>query len=276
LTKSDRRTLLAGLLPASLALCAALADAPAIAGEDGGGGIDGKTRTWLKLVSDLSGRATFAVERGDVWGFKPQADDLTTDAFAKRLYGYWGLLARQAIVAADGTISLKTKGWTFYTHPQTGEIVTEILNPYAGQTVHCPPLSGPAFTAVYGAPGAPPGPALDLRQRRLDEHAWVEVDRISRFKPKDTAWFKLEADLISYACRADDLDDPAKRFIPSIWSHNVVAEWQTWMQMHGTPGHILFKGDGAFIPNLDATPAPLKAAIEQHFPSSFDAIKAWS
>jgi len=271
---ADRRKVLAGLIPASLALFAALADAPAFAAAPGA--VDDKTRTWLKLVSDLSDRATFAVERGDVWGFKPQADDLTTDAFAKRLYGYWGLLARQATTTPDGSISLKTKGWTFYTHPDTGEIVTEVLDPYTGEKVQCPPLSGPAFTATYGAPGAAPAATLDLRQRRLGEHAWVEIDRISRFKPRDTTWSKLEADLVSYACRAADLDDPNKTFIPSIWSHNVVAEWQTWMKMHGTPGHILFKGDGAFIPGLDAAPTPLKAAIEAHFPSTFDAVKAWS
>jgi hypothetical protein len=270
----DRRAMLAGLLPASLALSAALANGSALAATSGG--LDDRTRTWLKLVSDLSGRSTFAVERGDVWGFKPQADDLTTDAFAKRLYGYWGLLVRQPTTAPDGSIVLKTKGWTFYTHPETGEIVIEILNPYTGQTVQCPPLSGPVFTAAYGAPGAPPTAALDLRQRRLDDHAWVEIDRISRFKPKDTTWFKLEADLVSYACRAADLDDPQRRFIPSIWSHNVVAEWQTWMKMHGTPGHILFKGDGACVPNIDAAPAPLKAAIDVHFPGTLAEVKAWS
>ena len=263
---ADRRSVLAGLIPASLALSAALADAPALAA--GPSGLDDKTRTWLKLVSDLSGHATFAVERGDVWGFKPQADDLTTDAFAKRLYGYWGLLVRQATMAKDGSIALKTKGWTFYTHAETGEIITEVLNPYKGETVQCPPLSGPTFTATYGVPGAAPAPALDLRQRRLGDHAWIEIDRISRFKPKDTTWFKLEADLVSYACRAADLDDPNRRFIPSIWSHNVVAEWQTWMKMHGAPGHILFKGDGAFIPSLDAAPAPLKTAIDAHFPGT--------
>jgi hypothetical protein len=272
--QADRRAVLAGLIPASLALSAALAETPALAAAPGG--LDDKTRTWLKLVSDLSGRATFAVERGEVWGFKPQADDLTTDAFAKRLYGYWGLLARQATTATNGSVTLKTKGWTFYTHPDTGEIVTEILNLYTGQVVQCPPLSGPVFTATYGAPGTPPAPPMDLRHRRLEGHAWVEIDRISRFKPKDTTWFKLEADLVSYACRAADLDDPKASFIPSIWSHNVVAEWQTWMKMHGTPGHILFKGDGAFIPSLDATPAPLKAAIDTHFPRTLEAVKGWS
>ena len=272
--EADRRTMLAGMLPASLTLLAALTDAPALAA--GASNVDDKTRTWLKLVSDLSGSATYAVECGDVWGFKPQADDLTTDAFAKRLYGYWGFLARRATTAPDGSIALKTKGWTFYTHPETGEIVTEILNPYTGQTVQCPPLSGPVFTAAYGVTGAAPAPPLDLRHRRLGDHAWVEIDRISRFKPKDTTWFKLEADLVSYACRATDLDDPKKTFIPSIWSHNVVAEWQTWMKMHGAPGHILFKGDGAFIPTLDAAPAPLKAAIDAHFPGTFDTVKAWS
>jgi hypothetical protein len=271
----DRRTALSGLLPASMALAASFATNSAKARENG---LDDHTRTWLRLVSDLSGRPTYAVERGDVWGFKPQADDLATTDFAKRLYGYWSLVARQAARQPDGEVALKTKAWTFYLDVDSGAVVTEILNPYTGATVQCPPLSGPVFTAHYGqtpVASAPYPPSLDLRQRRLGDHAWVEIGRIARFKPADTTWFKLEADLVSYACRAADLDNTNKPFVPSIWSHNVVAEWQTWMKMHGTPGHILFKGDGGFIPSLDATPPMLRTAIDRLFPSTLDAVKAW-
>jgi hypothetical protein len=229
--------------------------------------------TWLRLVADPTGRTTFAVEQGMVWGFRPQADDLTIDAFAKRLYGYWSLVARKMARTDDG-VSLTTRGWTFYLHPETGAIVEVVLNPYTGETVQCPPLSGPAFTAHYGTAGPATSP-LDLRERRIGDHAFIDISRISRFKPKDTTWFKLEADLVSYACRSADLDRPGGGLISSTWSHNVVAEWQTWMRMHGTPGHILFKGDGVLMPSMSAAPPALIAAVEARFPGTLAEAEAW-
>jgi hypothetical protein len=265
-----RRSLLKGLIPASLALHAALEGTTARAATGAG-----QTHLGLKLVSDLAGRTTYAVTRGDVWGFKPQADDLTTEAFAKRLYGYWSLVARQARKGPDGSARLTTQGWTFYLDPETGETVTHIANPYTGETVPCPPLSGPARTAAF-----PPTPTVqasdpDLREQRLGEHAWIEVTRISRFKPADTTWFKLEADITTHACRVADLDDHDASFIPNTWSHNLVAEWQTWMKMHGTPGHILFRGAGAFIDGPTQTPAALARAMTEHFPGQLAAIAGW-
>lgn len=259
----DRRD----FLVASLALAASATTGPASAAP-----LDGATRNWLRLTADLSGATTWGVTRGDVWGFLPQADDLTTDTFARRLYGYWSLIARKAAVGAGGRVALRLKGWTFYLDPQSGEIVTQLFNPYTKQQVQCPPLSGNAAMLHYGDATQPP---LDLRERRLGEQVWVELDRISRFKPADTTWFKLEADMTSYACRAADLDDPSLPHITNTWSHNLIAEWQTWMKMHGTPGHILFKGDGGFIPSPERIPAALHSAIDTHFAGTLADVAAW-
>jgi hypothetical protein len=268
----ERRTLLAGLLPAAMAFSAAIDAGPASADALP---LDSGTQVWLRLVSDPAGRPTIAVTEGLVWGFKPQADDLTVEAFAKRLYGYLSLAVRIFDRTADGAVSLKTKAWSFYTDPATGEAVEHILNPYTGVQVACPPLSGPVSVVVYGR-GESKGPPLDVRQKRIGDHAFLTVSRVSRFKPADTTWFKLEADMTSYACLEADLDRPGGGFVPSTWSHNLVAEWQTWMKMHGTPGHILFKGDGCFVPSLDAAPAHLLADIERAFPKTLEAVRAWS
>jgi hypothetical protein len=262
---ADRRAVMAGALAAGFALCERANAAP------GPGGLDDKTRTWLRFICDLSGRTTYGVLRGQVWGFKPQADDLTTETFAKRLYGYYGLAVRKAQSQPDGSIAMRFKGWSFYTDSETGAVITELVNPYTGKTVQCPPLSGPESKAVYGAGPAAP---LDLREKRLGPHAWVDLTRVSRFKPADTTWFKLEADMTSYACRATDLDS-RRTFVPSTWAHNLVAEWQTWMKMHGEPGHILFKGDGAAFTDPDDIPADLAAAIDKHFPGGRALVTAW-
>ena len=260
-----RRDILLG----SLALCGAAA-----AGETQAGALGASTWDWLRLTADLSGRTTWGATRGDVWGFLPQADDLTTETFARRLYGYWSLVARKAKVSADGTASLRLKGWTFYLDPDSGAIVSEIHNPYTGQMVSCPPLSGPAATLHYGDSAAPGAPVV-LRQRRLGPHAWLELDRISRFKPADITWFKLEADMTTFACRAADIDNPHMTHVPNTVAHNLVAEWQTWMHMHGAPGHILFKGDGAFVTGPGEVPQ-LQAAIDARFPGTLAEVHAWS
>ena len=258
----DRRD----VITASLAFCAAAVAGPARAAT-----LDTATRNWLRLTADLSGRTTWSVLRGDVWGFLPQADDLTVETFARRIYGYWSLVARKAAVNADGSVGLRLKGWTFYL--DAGEIVTQIFNSYTKQQVDCPPLSSPPVTLQYG--GATPSAPLDIRERRLGEQAWVELDRISRFKPSDTTWFKLEADLTSFACRASDLDDASLTHIPNTWSHNLVAEWQTWMKMHGAPGHILFKGDGGLIAGPARIPSALQNAIGQHYPGTLKDTAQW-
>ncbi|WP_293897707.1 DUF1838 family protein [Phenylobacterium sp.] len=262
-----RRDLL-GLIPVSLALCAsALVSAPAAAAQTPG------LRTWLKLVADLDGRTVFSVTEGMVWGFKPQADDLTAAQFARRLYGYRSLLARKVETTPDG-LRLRTKGWSFYLDADSGEPVSELLNPYTGLKVTCPPLSGPASSVTYGGPVAT-GAGPDLTMRRIGDHAWIGVDRISRFKPSDTTWFKLEADLTTYACRTADLDNPANSHIPSTWSHSLTAEWQTWMRMHGEPGHILFNGAGVALRGPEQIGTDLRRAIDRGFPGALAETLAW-
>ena len=248
--------------------------AGAMAGPANAATLDAGTRNWLRLTADLSGHATWAITLGDVWGFLPQADDLTTQTFARRLYGYWSLVVRKAQQNADGSVVLKLKAWTFYLDSTSGSIVTEITNPYTGVVVKCAPLSGPPVTLHYG--DSDMLTPLDIRERRMGDTAWVELDRVSRFKPADTTWFKLEADLTSFTCRARDLDNARLDHVPNSWSHNLVAEWQTWMKMHGTPGHILFKGNGAFIAKPNEIPDALRTAINDHFPGTFAQTAGWS
>jgi hypothetical protein len=45
--------------------------------------------------------------------------------------------------------------------------------------------------------------------------------------------------------------------------------------MHGKPGHILFKGNGAPLFDARDVPEDLSAAIGKFFPGQFDDVKAW-
>lgn len=260
-----RRALLA-LAPAAAGLCALVppaAQAEAQPGPD----------TWLKLVADLTGRTVYSLTEGMVWGFRPQADDLSAADFARPLYGYRSLIARKAL-RADGGVQLRTKGWSFYLDPVSREPIRELLNPYTQAMVACPPLSAPAASAVYGGPAATATPQA-LAARRIGERVWLEVDKISRFKPADTTWFKLEADFTTYQVQVADLARAEAGHIPSVWSHSLTAEWQTWMRMHGQPGHILFNGAGAALPHPEALDPGFRRAIEQAFPGSLAEVRGW-
>lgn len=230
---------------------------------------------WARLVGDLSGRPIFYFTHGSVWGFKPQADDLTLADFARRLYGYGGIAARKMERQADGRILMRHKYWSFYRDPVTDEITDRISNPYTGKIDTAAPLSRPV-----GATMLDMGPAADgampygMRVRRLGRSAIVETSSFARFKPADISWHKLEGNLEDYVCKAAELDSDAPH-VPNHYNQNVIAEWQTWTAMHGTPGHILFKGNGEPLYALDEIPADQIAAIERFFPGSLKEVSGW-
>jgi hypothetical protein len=253
-TLETRRAVLGEMFAAAVALGGAARAADLAPSETSG-------ETWLRLVADLSGRPVFSVLRGDVWGFLPQADDLTPATFARKLYGYWSLVERTARPAPGGGTELTTKGWSFYLDPTTGEVTSRILNPYTAAMVTAKPLSGPASTLVL-RPGREEPAGMDITIRRDGGAAIIDIARISRFTTPDITWFKLEADFNTHLCRTADLDDRRRTHVPSTFSHNLVAEWQTWMEMHGKPGHILFRGSGSHITSLDEAPMELRKAIQ--------------
>ena len=225
---------------------------------------------WARLVGDLSGRPVFFYTQGSVWGFKPQADDLAAADFARRIYGYSGVAARRIVPSGDGWM-LHAAYWAFYRDPETDAITDRIPNPYTGRIDTAKPLSGAPAPKPLDLT-APAGTAT--RVRRLGASAIVETSTISRFRSTDISWHKLEANLEDYVCRAADLDAGASH-LPSHYSQSLVAEWQTWTGMHGTPGHILFKGNGEPLREIDAIPADQIAAIERFFPGSLATVRAW-
>ena len=248
---------------------------------------------FARLVGDLSGKVTLTYSAGTVWGFRPQADDLALADFARRIYGYKSLVARKVRRLANGDLAIKQQGWTFYADPETDAITDTLRNPYTCADVkpYSPP-SAPSEMA-YRANGTIylPGKAdanplgngqtaafanpFDMRVQTIGAHSFVETSQFIRFKPGNIDWFKLEATLIGYACRTADLTNARLTHIPANTTMNLVAEWQTWMNMHGSPGHILFKGNGAGVRSIAEAPADYRAALAAKFPGQLEQALAW-
>ena len=241
---------------------------------------------WAKLNVDLSGKTVFSFTSGTVWGFKPQADDLSLAEFAKRAYGYQNLTVRKAHLTADTSVVMRQRSFTFYLDPDTYLPVTELKNVFTGRIDKAVYPNMPTLEIVYKPEGPkaligkyplPSGQGerpYDLRVRVLGNCAFIDDVSFQRFQSGGISWHKLEGNLWSYACKASDIADQALKHIPSTWSQNLVAEWQTWTGMHGTPGHILFKGQGTHI-SPDQVPQEFKGILDQQFPGAFDEIQRW-
>jgi hypothetical protein len=224
-----------------------------------------------------------------VYGFLPQGDDVTLVDFARRLYGYRSGSARLSRLAGDGTVHVRSRSWFFYTDAESGEYLEELTNPYTGERVHCPPRATPIVDTVLtrNGPRASPAAAFsaesseDDRPFRLDysvmgEHVWCRHNQYSRFHPGDTTWYKLEADIITCVARLDEVLDGKLTHIENTTSHNLVAEWQTWMNMHGTPGHILFVGNGGNAFQPDGLPPEFRDHIAARFPGTLAEPLRWT
>jgi hypothetical protein len=278
----DRRGLMK--LTASLAATVAASGSDAAPADDRPRDSAQAHLIWAKLNGDLSGRTVWYVMQGMVWGFKPQADDLALADFAKRFYGYIGCTARKMHLAKDGAIGVRSKSWNFYRDPLSLAIIDELHNPYTGAVDSCPPMSSPISEQVLGAPRkagaypvemAPEPRPYDMRIERIGPYAWLATSSFIRLKPENIDWWKLEGELDNYQCLGRDLDNPRLTHIPNTRSQNLVAEWQTWTKMHGVPGHILFKGDGAPLFDAREIPVEVTAAIEKYFPASLMETLRW-
>ena len=245
-------------------------------------------RTWARLNADLSGSTLYTCMTGLVYGFLPQSDDVTLAAFGRRLYGYASLTARKVLKTQDDEVRYRAQSWNCYTDASSGEFIETLLNPYTGKTVQCLPRSGPVAEQVQGLEGmnlasAPfplessqAGRPLELQYSTIGDRVWIRREGFTRFKPPDTTWFKLEADFMTHSAQLSDLLNPTLDHVPNECQHNLVAEWQTWMNMHGSPGHILFVGAGTHLRDPAEVPAVLARMIDTRFPGTLEATRQWS
>jgi hypothetical protein len=279
MTTIDRRDfLLAGSAGAAL-----LSGAQVLAGNPSALPFDDpefRLRTWLRLTADLGGRVLYTFLGGMVYGFRPQADDLSLADFGRRLYGYRSCVARHVRAQPDGSYQVKSRGWFFYCNAETGEYFREFINPYTQLRVECPPRMGPVTTQTYdlqglrsanGATAADQtnlGPPYHFDHAVMGGNIWMRQNVFSRFKPADTTWHKLESDILTYAAKLTDVHNTRLGHIPNTTAHNLVAEWQTWMNMHGSPGHILFVGNGAHSFRPQDLPPEIQQTVTREYPGT--------
>lgn len=95
-----------------------------------------------------------------------------------------------------------------------------------------------------------------------------------RAQPASLPPVELRDNLHTWARLTPQLDGRLTH-VPNECQHNLVAEWQTWMKMHGSPGHILFVGHGTHFHDPERVPTLLQGLIDSKFPSTLEATRKW-
>lgn len=245
-------------------------------------------RRWMRLVADLDGAVTWSHTAGTVYGFRPQADEVSLAEFVRPLYQYRALVVRQIVEARDDRYRVRQQAWSHYCDVASGAPIDELDNPYTGRRVQCPPMGSPASVVMHTPDGivrdAATFPAessevhapFRLGYAAAGDRVAVRREVYSRFRTPDIEWYKLEADVTAHDVARRDLLDERTPRLPHAFAHNLVAEWQTWMKMHGTPGHILFSGLGRTHVALDVVAPEVLSSWNRRFPGTIDSARAWS
>jgi hypothetical protein len=283
----DRRNLLTAL---SVMSAAGLAGAQVTVSGDKAGlpkDVDLKDPAFnLSVLSRLQGdvleRTTYGFQFGQVFGIK-NGKDLALNDYGRRIYGYEGCSVRKARILADGSVQSVSRGWLFYTDPDSGEYMQSFKNPYTGAVVDVPvfragisgdtmTVEGPKVSANFTMESTVYGRPPELDYKFLGDQAFVSRSAFTRWQPRGLPNKRIEMTLDVWQCKTADVFNVRNGYIPSRSTWMSQTEFQTWLNMPADiSGHQLWRSDGMrvdriadlppkFVARCMADPA-LKAAL---------------
>jgi hypothetical protein len=257
-----RRELLAGAT--GLALSGALAPERAATAATPAATSGDRLHTYLRLRGGLTDRIVIATTMGRYHGvvdteMRPLFDFITA-AFIRYRPG------------ADGGYESFIVEQTYYTDPDSGEVLKDWRNPYTGETVGVLANTVPPRKSIIlpepklAAPSLPPGASFESRisgpTRLADEVVMVE-EAYASFRvpgqPRPSHYSEVNA----FRCTAAELGRPGRLTVRS--SYEAVSGWRSWMGLAGKPGHLLAIGLGRIDVGMnDLSPVWLEATRRDH------------
>jgi len=219
-----------------------------------------------RLQGDVREKLIYGFHFGQVFGIK-NGKDLPLTEYGRRIYGYEALGLRRARILPDGSVQSVSRGWLFYTDPETGEYIDKFRNPYTNEMVDVPvfragisgdtmTVKGPQVSAnftmestIYGRP-----PRLDYKF--FGGQAFVSRSAFTRWQPRGLPNKRIEMTLDVWQCKAADLFDASRSHIPSNTTWTSQTEFQTWLNMPADfSGHQLWRSDGMRVERIADLPA---------------------
>jgi hypothetical protein len=243
-------------------------------------------KTFGRLTGDLSGRPVYSVSAGSVFGLIP-GNDPPLDEYGRLLFTVEGVSVRRCRLRADGSLEERSRGWMLYRSADTGAYIDAFVNPYTGEKLTVPALrsgiqgsvitaNGPVVSANFNMESTVFNRPMLLRWRFAGPTAFISRHAFTRWKESSTGIQKTEMTLDNWTCRIADLLDESQTSLPSTTSWTSQTEWQSWLNMRGHPGTMLWHLNASRFKSISDLPPDLVRQCEQVLPGKLTEPLEWT
>jgi hypothetical protein len=271
-TGLTRRQLLAGAGgAAALSAGAAAATTAALNLDDP----EDNLKALIKLQADLSGADAMGGFPGEVWGWVPGEGN-------RLLFKSYGIGASH-VERVDNGWRFYHREIMYYLDPQSGEILTDWVNPYTGKRVEVMHIINDPVNRFYSLSGgrfSAPFP--------YTVHDDDLVFRISVFSFRDSVMPRAEyplhsannkyqaAELWTMNGRLSEVNNPDVTSASCVTSWARVGQWLPFMEMGNRPGIMVYHSDSyKLLRGAAEIPAYIRNYTEKHHPQYLESPKIW-
>jgi hypothetical protein len=222
-------------------------------------------RALSRLQGGMDERVSYGFQRGQVFGILT-GRGLPLDQYGRKIYGYEGGGLRKARVLPDGSVQTVSRGWLFYTDPETGEYITDFTNPYSNEKVTVPVFragisggtltkAGPTTSANFTMESTVYNRPTQLEYSFLGDRAIISRHAFTRWQPRNEPNKRTEMTIDVWDCAIRDLFNGRNTGIARTTSWTSQTEWQTWLKMPAdVNGHQIWKADGSRVSSISDLP----------------------
>jgi hypothetical protein len=242
--------------------------------------------TLSRLQGDVTDKVTYGFQRGQVFGIR-EGRGLPLSDYGRRVYNYEGGGLRRSRVRADGAVETRSRGWLLYTDVETGAYLTQFKNPYTEATVDVPVFragisggvltpQGPTTSANFTMESTVYGKPTKLDYAFIGETAFVSRHAFTRWTPRGETQARTEFTLDVWTCKAADLFNGRRTYIPNTSSWTSQTEWQTWLKMpEAMDGHQIWRADGLRVMRIADLPPAFVAQTNTANPGALSEALTW-
>lgn len=273
----NRRAFVAAAAAGSLASPACSANATSLNFDDSGDTLT----AWMKLHTRVSDGSLY-------YWYRARHDMALPGQPIQTLVGYDTLYRYTVKQVADEAYEVTRWETSIYTDPNTNEPADEIYNPYNNRTVRPYHFKEGPVTYLYSrnkpriigsavlGDGDEP---FQLDWTVVGDEVWVSNEVFVSYPHplKPNEWpLESSGDMLTFSNistlrgSVSAIEDPTTVSAPCYYSYQATSGWLPWMLMGQTPGHTIWRAQGAKFTDPSLVPAASLATFERIHPEIFE------
>ncbi len=242
--------------------------------------------TYMKVMSDLSGRRTYRYHTGRILVVR-------RGGVGQPFMDFISCKQDRVRRLSDGSYQHSYKGVILFCELNTFRVLDRFDNPITGKTVdvrHFRTAQGSGvFTPYNGAYALRPSEEGDMSAPGLEDQAfklgwdrqgndlWITYDeRIEVRDPQTQDLLYADSSMYRYHTEVTDLQNPDLASAPSIISWDTETTFWPWMQMQNEYGHLIFGSMGKKYSSLEDVPPQVIEESEKRIPNHLASPIEWS